>query len=92
MSYLRRHQHCGWLVVTAKELAEIEARVKRRKALPWNSDVDVVALCDEVRRLWSALKDIACGDGQCNCGYGGCDTACRDFARRHVPDDYEEKP
>lgn len=72
--------------MTAKEITEIEARVKSSKALPWNADVDVVALCDEVRRLWKALDQIANGEGECQVEY-----TCWVIARRYVPDDYEEQ-
>lgn len=31
--------------------------------------------------LVKALEEIECGDGQCRCGYGGCDMRCKEVAR-----------
>ena len=56
--------------------------IRRKEAVrEWTNAVRIANLEAEVERLRAALEEIECGIG-CSDGYGGCDKACKDIARK----------
>ena len=54
----------------------------QRPPIQYEAAERIAALESALQVAREALEDIESGDGQCNCGYGGCNYACKEYARK----------